>query len=57
MNSAEREKITDLTKCDFRELHEHYVKLREERRSLSKEEKQKLKEVCLEKRRKINFWS
>lgn len=45
MTPAEREKITDLTKCDFREMHEHYVKLREERRALSKEEKQKLKEV------------
>ncbi|MCP9260382.1 DNA topoisomerase I, mitochondrial [Dirofilaria immitis] len=44
-DSAEREKITDLTKCDFREMHDHYVKLREERRSLSKEEKQKLKEI------------
>ncbi|KAM3720692.1 DNA topoisomerase [Dirofilaria immitis] len=45
MTPAEREKITDLTKCDFREMHDHYVKLREERRSLSKEEKQKLKEI------------
>uniref|UniRef100_A0A915Q7U6 DNA topoisomerase I n=1 Tax=Setaria digitata TaxID=48799 RepID=A0A915Q7U6_9BILA len=45
MTPAEREKITDLTKCDFREMHEHYVKLREERRALSKEEKQKLKEA------------
>lgn len=45
MTPAEREKITDLTKCDFREMHDHYIKLREERRSLSKEEKQKLKEI------------
>ncbi|OZC12397.1 hypothetical protein X798_00028 [Onchocerca flexuosa] len=45
MTPAEREKITDLTKCDFREMHAHYVKLREERRSLSKEEKQKIKEM------------
>uniref|UniRef100_A0A158Q736 DNA topoisomerase I n=1 Tax=Elaeophora elaphi TaxID=1147741 RepID=A0A158Q736_9BILA len=44
MTPEEREKITDLTKCDFREMHDHYMKLREERRSLSKEEKQKLKE-------------
>uniref|UniRef100_A0A8R1XQI3 DNA topoisomerase I n=1 Tax=Onchocerca volvulus TaxID=6282 RepID=A0A8R1XQI3_ONCVO len=45
MTPAEREKITDLTKCDFREMHAYYVKLREERRSLSKEEKQKMKEI------------
>ncbi|CAG9536054.1 unnamed protein product [Cercopithifilaria johnstoni] len=45
MTPAEREKITDLMKCDFREMHDHYVKIREERRSLSKEEKQKIKEV------------
>uniref|UniRef100_A0A1I7VDA3 DNA topoisomerase I n=1 Tax=Loa loa TaxID=7209 RepID=A0A1I7VDA3_LOALO len=45
MTPAEREKITDLTKCDFREMHAHYVQLREERRSLSKEDKQKIKEA------------
>lgn len=45
MSVAEREKITDLMKCDFREMHAHFIKLREERRSLSKEEKRKLKEV------------
>ncbi|KAE9550306.1 hypothetical protein FO519_006496 [Halicephalobus sp. NKZ332] len=45
MNSAEREKIKDLSKCDFKPMHEHFISERETRRNMSKEEKQKLKEL------------
>lgn len=55
MIPAEREKITDLMKCDFREMHDHYVRLREERKALSKEEKQKLKEVRLQKKNRSDL--
>lgn len=45
MTPAEREKITDLKLCDFREMHAHFVKLSEERKAMSKEEKQTIKQV------------
>lgn len=45
MTPAEREKITDLKLCDFREMHAHFVKLNEERKAMSKEEKQTIKQV------------
>ncbi|VDN01817.1 unnamed protein product [Thelazia callipaeda] len=48
MTPAEREVIKDLAKCDFREMHAYFMKLREERKALTKEEKQKLKEEKLE---------
>merc|ERR1719203_2499730 len=44
MKESEREKITDLTKCDFTEIHEHFKKISEERKARSKEEKKKEKE-------------
>lgn len=45
MTAAERETITELEKCDFRPMAAHFQKLSEERKAMSKEEKQKLKEV------------
>jgi DNA topoisomerase-1 len=44
MTSAERAKITELEKCDFREMSAYYATLTEERKAMSKEEKLKLKE-------------
>uniref|UniRef100_F1KRZ4 DNA topoisomerase I n=1 Tax=Ascaris suum TaxID=6253 RepID=F1KRZ4_ASCSU len=45
MTAAERETITELEKCDFRPMAAHFQKLSEERKAMSKEEKQKLKEA------------
>ncbi|VDK54797.1 unnamed protein product [Gongylonema pulchrum] len=45
MTPEEREKITDLKLCDFRQMHAHFVKLSEERKAMSKEEKQKIKQA------------
>lgn len=44
MTSDEREKITDLAKCNFKELQEYYLSETEKRKAMSKEEKQKIKE-------------
>lgn len=44
MTSAEREKITDLTKCDFKEMAAYYTAEAEKRRNMSKEEKKVIKE-------------
>ena len=44
MTSAEREKITDLTKCNFQNMHTHFMAETEKRKAMSKEEKQKIKE-------------
>ncbi|XP_005086022.1 DNA topoisomerase I, mitochondrial isoform X2 [Mesocricetus auratus] len=44
MTAEERELITRLDKCDFAEIHKHFVERAEARRSLPKEQKQKLKE-------------
>jgi DNA topoisomerase-1 len=43
MTLHERELITDLTKCDFREVHAYFKKQSEEKKNLPKEEKDKLK--------------
>jgi len=40
MSVQEREVITDLTKCNFKELAEHFKLKSEERKNMSKEEKQ-----------------
>ncbi|KAJ1357236.1 DNA topoisomerase 1 [Parelaphostrongylus tenuis] len=45
MTPAERELITDLKKCDFREMTVHFEKLSEIRKAMSKEEKAKIKEA------------
>ncbi|CAL4141523.1 unnamed protein product [Meganyctiphanes norvegica] len=44
MNQEEREKITKLSHCDFRQLHAYYVDQNEQRKQRSKEEKKALKE-------------
>lgn len=44
MTSEERDLITDLKKCDFREINEYYKLKSEERKAMTKEEKLKIKE-------------
>ncbi|CAD5208375.1 unnamed protein product [Bursaphelenchus xylophilus] len=44
MTSEEREKITDLTKCDFKEMAAFFAEETEKRRNMTKEEKLKIKE-------------
>lgn len=45
MTHKEREIITDLSKCDFRQIHAYYVQQNEDRKNRSKEEKKALKET------------
>ncbi|XP_068603273.1 DNA topoisomerase 1 [Brachionichthys hirsutus] len=44
MTSEEKSKITDLNKCDFSEMSEHFKAQSEARKQMSKGEKQKIKE-------------
>ena len=44
MTEKERETITDLSKCDFRQIDAHFKKKSEERKARSKEEKKAEKE-------------
>ncbi|CAG0899093.1 unnamed protein product [Darwinula stevensoni] len=44
MTDKEREIITDLRRCDFKEMNDYFTQKSEERKSMSKEEKQNLKE-------------
>jgi len=44
MTSEEKERIRDLSKCDFSEINEHFKKVSEERKNRSKEEKKAEKE-------------
>jgi DNA topoisomerase-1 len=44
MSAEEREKIKSLDRCDFREMGTYYQKLAEERRNMTKEQKQTIKE-------------
>ncbi|XP_031202272.1 DNA topoisomerase I, mitochondrial isoform X1 [Mastomys coucha] len=44
MTAEERELITHLDKCDFTEIHRHFMERAEARRTLPREQKQKLKE-------------
>ena len=39
MTKEEKEVITDLTKCNFNQIHEYYKRKSEERKAMSKEEK------------------
>ncbi|ETN68844.1 Eukaryotic DNA topoisomerase I, DNA binding protein [Necator americanus] len=45
MTPAERELITDLKKCDFRQMDVYFKEQSEIRKAMSKEEKQKIKEA------------
>ena len=44
MTSKEREIITDLSKCDFRQMYAFFVQQNEDRKNRTKEEKKQLKE-------------
>lgn len=44
MNSTERELITDLKKCDFRQMDTYFKEQSEKRKAMTKEEKLKIKE-------------
>lgn len=44
MTNKEREKITDLSKCNFKQMHAYFIQKSEERKAMSKEEKKELKE-------------
>ncbi|XP_052017289.1 DNA topoisomerase I, mitochondrial isoform X2 [Apodemus sylvaticus] len=44
MTAEERKLITHLDKCDFTEIHRHFMERAEARRTLPREQKQKLKE-------------
>ena len=43
MTDSERAKIVDLTKCNFKEMHAYFIQKGEERKAMTKEEKQKIK--------------
>ncbi|VDO54454.1 unnamed protein product [Heligmosomoides polygyrus] len=45
MTPAERELITDLSKCDFRQMAVYFKEQTELRKAMSKEEKNKIKEA------------
>ncbi|KAI6230173.1 DNA topoisomerase I [Aphelenchoides fujianensis] len=45
MNREEKERIADLTKCDFREMRDYFAEETEKRKAMSKEEKAKIKEA------------
>ena len=40
MTNEERALITDLNKCNFKEMHRYFVMKTEEKKAMSKEEKQ-----------------
>ncbi|KAK7123267.1 hypothetical protein R3I93_021624 [Phoxinus phoxinus] len=44
MTSEERKQIKTLSKCDFSHMHKHFLEKSEERKNMTKEEKQVLKE-------------
>ena len=43
----EKETIKDLTKCDFSEISEHFIRLEEEQKNCTKEEKDVQPANCL----------
>ncbi|XP_011636011.1 DNA topoisomerase I, mitochondrial isoform X1 [Pogonomyrmex barbatus] len=57
MTESERAKITDLTKCNFKEMHAYFVQKSEERKAMTKEEKQKIKEKNEEIQKEYGFCS
>ncbi|XP_044580044.1 DNA topoisomerase I, mitochondrial isoform X3 [Cotesia glomerata] len=44
MSESERKTITDLSKCNFRPMHDYFIQKSEERKAMTKEEKKALKE-------------
>ncbi|CAD5111129.1 unnamed protein product [Dimorphilus gyrociliatus] len=57
MTTEERLKITDLSKCDFREMHEYFLKKTEERKAMTKEEKQEIKKKNEEIMKEYGFYT
>ncbi|XP_077275045.1 DNA topoisomerase 1 isoform X1 [Temnothorax americanus] len=55
MTESERAKITDLTKCNFKEMHAYFLQKSEERKAMTKEEKQKIKEKNEEIQKEYGF--
>ena len=45
MTSEEAATIKDFTRCNFKEIHQHFVKKSEEKKQMTKEEKKKIKEA------------
>ncbi|EZA62749.1 DNA topoisomerase [Ooceraea biroi] len=57
MTESERARITDLSKCNFKEMHTYFLQKSEERKAMSKEEKQKIKEKNEEIQKEYGFCS
>lgn len=55
MTEAERAKIVDLSKCNFKEMHAYFLQKGEERKAMTKEEKQKIKEKNEEIQKEYGF--
>lgn len=55
MTESERAKITDLSKCNFKEMHAYFMLKSEERKAMTKEEKQKIKEKNEEIQKEYGF--
>lgn len=55
MTESERAKIIDLSKCNFKEMHAYFLQKSEERKAMTKEEKQKIKEKNEEIQKEYGF--
>lgn len=55
MTESERARITDLSKCNFKEMHAYFLQKSEERKAMTKEEKQKIKEKNEETQKEYGF--
>ncbi|KAL6081321.1 hypothetical protein STEG23_037602 [Scotinomys teguina] len=55
MTAEERKLITHLDKCDFMEIHRHFMERTETRRTLPREQKQKLTEEADELQREFGY--
>lgn len=54
MSEDERKTIKKLSKCDFSEIHKYFVSKSEEKKNMSKEEKQVRTGICID--RQIDFF-
>ncbi|KYM89075.1 DNA topoisomerase 1 [Atta colombica] len=57
MTESERAKITDLSKCNFKEMHAYFLQKSEERKAMTKDEKLKIKEKNEEIQKEYGFCS
>ncbi|XP_043260036.1 DNA topoisomerase I, mitochondrial [Colletes gigas] len=57
MTESERTRIVDLSKCNFKEMHAYFLQKSEERKAMTKEEKQKIKEMNEEIQKEYGFCS